>query len=313
MFKSQIALFGSVIAAFAFAYFIKPEPFPSTVEETRTLAKDVEADPARLPQVIRSVNLNKTYEIAGEEVPRDNFDALERLDRELLVNSYWHSSTMLNLKNARRFFPLIEPILAEEGVPDDFKYIAVAESNLRNVSSPAGAKGFWQFMSPVAKSFGLEINREVDERYHLEKATRAACKHIKNYKERFGTWTNALGAYNMGETRFARERSIQGMDSYYDMNFGSETGRYLFRLMAIKEIMEHPSDFGFYLDDEDSSLYAPLTNYKIITVDTSLPSLGEFAKEHGTTYRMLKIYNPWLISDKLTVSTGNSYEIKVPN
>ena len=219
---------------------------------------------------------------------------------------------MLNLKNARRFFPIIEPILKEEGVPDDFKYIAVAESNFRNVSSQAGAKGFWQFMTPVAKSFGLEINQEVDERYHLEKATRAACKHITKYKKRFGTWTNALGAYNMGETRFAREREIQGMDSYYDMNFGSETERYLFRVLAIKEIMEHPSDFGFYLDDAESLLYTPLTNYKTITVDKSIPSLGSFATEHGTTYRMLKIYNPWLISNKLTISQGNSYEIKIP-
>jgi len=264
-----------------------------------------------LPQVIKSVRMDKVYRLAGEPFPMENFDAMERLDRELLVNSYWHSSTMLNLKSANRYFPIIEPILESEGVPEDFKYIAVIESNLRNETSPAGAKGIWQFMTAVAKGFGLEVSGEVDERYHLEKSTLAACKLIKSYHKRFGNWTNAFGAYNMGETRFAREMSNQKMDSYYDMNFGSETGRYLFRILAVKEIMENPNDFGFY-PEQHEGLYKPLNDCLVLTIDKSIPDLGTYALEHGTTYRILKIYNPWLLTGRLSVPAGKTYELKVP-
>ena len=221
------------------------------------LAEDVSSS-TRLPQVIKSIRLDKVYSFAGEHLPRDNFDALERLDRELLVNSYWHSSTILNLKNAARYFAVIEPILSKNKIPDDFKYIAVAESNLRNETSPVGAKGIWQFMTPVAKGYGLEVSQDVDERYNLEKSTEAACRLIRDYYNRFGTWTNAAAAYNIGETRFASEMKRQKMESYYDMNLGAETGRYVFRLIAIKEIMESPQEFGFYLEDQE--LYTPLNN-----------------------------------------------------
>ena len=266
---------------------------------------------SQLPQVIKSVNLDKVYTLAGEKFPIDNFDALERFDREILVNSYWHSSTLLNIKASHRFFPTIEKILAEEGVPDDFKYVAVIESNLRNETSPAGAKGMWQFMTSVARGYDLEISNEVDERYHLEKSTRAACMLIKRYYKRFGSWSNAFGAYNMGETRFAKEQSIQNMKSYYDMNFGSETGRYLFRILAVKEIMESPTDFGFYVEP-NHALYKPLDDCLVLTIDKTIPNLGTYALEHGTSYRMLKIYNPWLISSRLTVAAGKTYQIKVP-
>ncbi|MDH3244094.1 MAG: lytic transglycosylase domain-containing protein [Saprospiraceae bacterium] len=265
----------------------------------------------RLPQVIKSVSLDKVYSFAGEALPSDNFDAMERLDRELVVNSYYHSSTILNLKNASRYFPVIEPILATEGVPDDFKYIAVIESNLRNITSPAGAKGIWQFMKVSGRGYGLEISSEVDERYHVEKATKAACDLIKDYRKRFGTWSNAAGAYNMGETRFAAEMNRQKMDSYYDMNFGAETGRYLFRVLAMKEIMQSPEQYGFYVD-QNQDLYKPLSDSRLYTADKTISDLGSFAKEQETTYRMLKLYNPWLISGKLTVAAGKSYEIKIP-
>ena len=263
----------------------------------------------KLPQIIKPVKIDGSVNFAGEYLPEDNFDVLERLDRELLVNSYWHSSTMLNIKAARRYFPVIENILAEEGVPDDFKYIAVAESNLRNATSPAGAKGLWQFMPAVAKGFGLEISSYVDERYHVEKATRAACKLIKSYKKRFGNWTNAAGAYNMGETRFAKELDRQKMESYYDMNFGEETGRYVFRILAIKEIMRNPDKYGFYLDKNE--LFQPFDNLKKVEVSSGISNLGEFAKEHGTTYRMLKVFNPWLTSYTLP-GNGKTYSIDVP-
>ncbi len=308
MIRSHVLTSVGVVLTSIFLFYASSDSDQSVAEATPMLEEGVD----RLPQVIKSVSLDKVYAIADEPLPMDNFDALERLERELLVNSYWHSSTLLNIKHSYRYFPIIEPILAEEGVPDDFKYVAVIESNLRNATSPAGAKGLWQFMSAVAKDYGLEIRTEVDERYHLEKSTRAACKHIKHYRKRFGNWTNAMGAYNMGETRFARERSRQGMDSYYDMNFGAETSRYLFRVLAVKEIMENPQDYGFYAQPE-GDLYKPLKDCQIVTVDQSIASLGEFAKEHGTSYRMLKVYNPWLISSKLTVPAGKTYEIKIPS
>lgn len=298
-----------VVGAFVFYASTGSEEATTPREKTSALAAPNEDG---LPQIIKPIRLDKTYTIAGEPLPADNFDVMERLDREILVNSYWHSSTLLNLKAAKRYFPIMEQVLAQAGVPDDFKYVSVIESNLRNVTSPAGAKGLWQFMPSVAKGYGLELSREVDERYHLEKSTKAACALISDYKKRFGTWTDAMAAYNMGETRFAKEQSIQQMDSYYDMNFGSETGRYLFRILAVKEIMQQPEDFGFYLVDPDP-LYKPLTDCKTIKVDKTITSLGEFAKSHGTTYRMLKVYNPWLISSRLTVAPGKTYEIMIPN
>ncbi len=264
-----------------------------------------------LPQVIQSVELNKVFSFAGEDVPFDNFDAMERLDRELTVNSYWHSSTLINIKKSTRFFPMIEAILAQEGVPDDFKYLAVAESNLSNVRSPAGARGIWQIMRNTAIGFGLEVNKYVDERYHYEKATRAACNILKTYKKRFGSWTMAAAAYNLGETRLAKEVKTQKENNYYHLNLGEETGRYVFRLIAFKEIMKNPSLFGFFYNANDR-LYKPLDNYYEVEVKKSIPSLGDFAHQHGTNYRMLKVYNPWLISNQLPVKEGKRYKIRIP-
>lgn len=261
-----------------------------------------------LPQIIEPVKLNKQFNWAGEVMP-DNIDTRERLDRELLVNAYWQSSTLLNVKAAYRYFPLIERILAEEGVPDDFKYLAVAESNLRNVVSPANAKGFWQIRKLAAKEMGLEVNDQVDERYHVEKATRAACRYLKQLHKRFGNWTNASAAYNMGPTNMARTLKNQGEDSYYNLNLGSESGRYLFRLIAIKEIIGQPQNFGFYV--EPSEMYPPIDNYYNVQVDKSVDSWSEFAKNHGTTYRMLKLYNPWLRDNDLTV-IKNTYMVRIP-
>ena len=261
-----------------------------------------------LPQIIEPVNLNKQFTWAGEVMP-DNFDNRERLDRELSVNAYWQSSTLLNLKAAARYFPTIERILAEEGVPDDFKYLAVAESNLRNVVSSANAKGFWQFRKLAAKEMGLEVNDEVDERYHVEKATRAACGYLKKLHKRFGNWTNASASYNVGPGNFNKALTKQGQTSFYDLNMGEETNRYIFRLIAIKEIISNPNEFGFYLDHGQK--YPPLDNYFQIEVDKSVSSWSDFAHQHGMTYRMLKVYNPWLRENKLTV-INNKYLIKVP-
>lgn len=263
-----------------------------------------------LPQQIRAVYLHKNFDFAGEQVPIENEDVRERLERELTVNSYYHSSTILNIKRSQRFFPTIDRILSENQIPLDFKYVAVAESNLDNVGSPAGAKGFWQLMPAVAKSFGLKINNEIDERYHLEKSTIAATKLIRNYKGKFDSWTNAAGAYNIGEGNFRREKQLQKEDDYYKMNFGSETNRYLFRVLALKEILSTPARFGF--DITPSERYEPWTEkLKQVKVTESLPSLADFAHKHGMSYRDLKVYNPWLLTNHLTVGKGQTYEIAV--
>lgn len=262
----------------------------------------------QLPQVIQSAIEDKTYYWADEAMPQ-TFDARERLDRELSVNSYWQSNTLLNIKKANRFFPTMERILAEEGVPDDFKYLAVAESDLRNATSSANAKGFWQFRKLASKEMKLEVNDEVDERYHLEKSTRAACKYLKKLRNRFGSWSNAAAAYNVGQGNFNKIREKQGEFSFYDLNINPETSRYLFRLIAIKEILSNPSKFGYQIQDYEK--YPPLDNYYTVEVTKSVPNWRNFAKEHGITYRVLKIYNPWLIDSKLTVKK-NIYQIKIP-
>lgn len=261
-----------------------------------------------LPQQIKAVNLDKKFDFAGEVVPI-NDDTKERLDRELSVNAYWQSTTLLNIKMAYKYFPVVERILKEQGVPDDFKFLAIAESGLRNVTSSASAKGFWQFMKPSAIEMGLEISDEVDERLHLEKSTKAACAYVKQMYKRFGTWTNVAGAYNVGPTSFARSLAEQKETSYYDLNINEETSRYLFRIIAIKEIVKNPADFGYYLEDHQK--YQPQQDLKEIKVSSTITSLTDFAHEHGLTYRMLKYYNPWLISNKLTVTPGKEYTIKV--
>jgi len=263
-----------------------------------------------LSQIIHSADLDKPYNFAGEALPMDNFDVRERLDRELMVNSYWHSSTILNIKSSARFFPMFEKIMNEYGVPDDFKYIAVAESSLRNVTSPAGAKGVWQFMKAVGQSFDLEVNSEVDERYHVEKATHAACKHILKLKKRFGSWTLAAAAYNVGPTKLAREKETQRANTYYDLNLNQETSRYIFRLVAIKEILKNPKQFGFYLSEDD--YYQPLDDYAVVETNEGISNLGDFAKKYGTSYRLLKVYNPWLKTGKLVNSKKKTYQIRIP-
>ena len=289
--------------------FIIFTSFSSLNDGKKKTSNDViETNSVNLPQVIKPIPQISKPSWAGEDMPM-NMDTRERLDRELSVNSYWQSSTLLNIKNANKFFPIIEPILAEEGVPDDFKYLAVAESSLRNVQSSAKAKGFWQFRKLAAKELGLEVNDEVDERYHVEKATRAAAQYLKKLHKRFGSWTNAAAAYNVGPTSFAKTLKNQGESSFYDVNVNDETGRYIFRLIAIKEIMKNPQNFGFYLEPQD--LYEKIDNVYYVEVDKSVSDWGEFARHNGVSYRILKYYNPWLRSGKLTV-INNKYLIKLP-
>lgn len=264
-----------------------------------------------VPQSVHAVSLPASASFAGEALPLDNFDAKERLDRELLRNSYYHSNTILNIKRTKRFFPIIEKILAEEGLPDDFKYLAVAESDLSNATSPAGAKGVWQFMKGTAKQYGMTVNSEVDERYHLDKSTRAACKYLKSLKNRFGSWTMAAAAYNVGGSRLNKVKTEQLSDSYFDLNLNAETGRYVFRIVALKEILSNPSQYGFLVQDHQK--YEPLTNYYEVELSEQNVKWAAFAKKHGTTYRMLKVYNPWLIASKLTNKSKRKYLIRIPN
>ncbi len=261
-----------------------------------------------LPQIVRAPDINRQFDWAGEIMPF-TADAKERLDRELMVNSYYHSSTLQVVKLSNRYFPEIEMILREYNIPDDFKYLAVAESGLRHVASHANAKGFWQFRKLAAKEYGLEVNDEVDERYHVERSTRAACKYLLWLKSKFGTWTNAAAAYNVGPTNYEKEREAQKETDFYDMNLNLETSRYIFRLIAIKEIMSNPEQYGFYLDQVEA--YPPMDIYDEVLVDKSINNWGDFAHEHGITYRELKRYNPWLRDNHLTV-IKNRYNIKIP-
>lgn len=262
-------------------------------------------------QAIRSINLDKDFDFCGEHLPMDNFDVRQRLDAELLRNVYYHSQTILEIKRANALFPVIEPILKAEGVPDDLKYLAVAESTLSNVMSPAGAKGIWQFMKGAAGDYNLEVNTEIDERFHLEKATRAACKYLRQQKERLGSWVLAAAAYNGGPDRIKQEMAKQRAKTFFDLNLAAdETMRYPFRIVAIKEVMTHPEVYEYNI--EKDHLYDPVNNYKIVEVSEPVENWGDFAVEHGTTYRMLKIYNPWLVDSKLTNKERKTYEIRIP-
>lgn len=262
-----------------------------------------------IPQVITPVSLDGPFSFAGEPLPMDNIDVRERLDQELTLNAYRHGNTLLNIKKAHRYFPVIERILAEHNLPADLKYLAVAESDLKPATSPAGARGYWQFMQETARYYGLEISTYVDERYHLEKATEAACKYLSGYHRRFGNWLLAAAAYNMGGTRLAKELDTQQAESYFDLNLNDETMRYVFRLVAIKTIMEDPKSFGFYLEEDDTY---PGDEFREVNVSESIPALGEFAQQHHTTYRHIKRLNPWLRSDKLPIAPGKEYLIRIP-
>ena len=257
---------------------------------------------------IHAVKLPEKMNFCSEDIPLDEQDIFERIDREIHVNTYWQSSTLLLLKRAHKYFPVIEPILKKEGIPDDFKYLAVAESSLMNVVSPSGAKGFWQFLSSTGKEYGLEINSNVDERYHLEKATAAACRYLNDAKQKFGTWTLAAASYNLGISKLSKRLEKQNVSSYYDLLLNDETSRYVPRIAVYKEILSHPGDYGFYFEEKD--LYKPLS-FKEVEVDTAVTDLVRFAKKYNMTYKELKILNPWLREDHLNNKTGKLYNIKV--
>ncbi|HRS53821.1 MAG TPA: lytic transglycosylase domain-containing protein [Bacteroidales bacterium] len=248
-------------------------------------------------------------EFAGEKVPLELFYVKESLERELIVNTYWQSNTLLMIKRANRFFPIIENILKENNIPDDFKYLALIESNFDNVVSPAGATGFWQFMKEIAKKYGLEITDEIDERYNLEKATSAACKYLKELYRTFGSWTNTAAAYNLGSTKFNEIITTQKTNNYYFMSLNNETSRYIYRILAVKIILSNPSKYGFYLRKKDLYYPIPITKYSI---DTTINNLADFAIKMKASYKILKIFNPWLRKNSLTNPNKKNYIICLP-
>ncbi len=255
------------------------------------------------------ITIPKDINFCGEILPVDDFTVHESLERELLVNTYWQSQTVLLHKRAARWFPIIEPILKANGVPDDMKYIALAESGLTNAVSPQKATGFWQIMETTAEHYGLEISSEVDERYNLEKSTQAACEVLLDAYKRYGNWTMAAASYNLGMGGIDKAMSKQKTDSYYNLYLNEETARYIYRIVALKEIISRPKSYGYHLRKTDMYPTIPVTK---ITVDTAITDLASFAIANGTTYKILKTLNPWMISSTLTSAANKKYTIQLP-
>ncbi|MDT0540067.1 MULTISPECIES: lytic transglycosylase domain-containing protein [Croceitalea] len=259
---------------------------------------------------ISAIDIPKDLNFAGEKVPFDDPEVMERVDREFLVNTYWQSNALLLMKRANKYFPIIEPILAKNNIPDDFKYLAVAESGLQNVVSPAGATGFWQIMRATGKEYGLEVNSNVDERYHVEKSTQVACEYLNKWKDRFGSWTLTAAAYNAGPGGIRKYMGIQKVDDYYDLLLGEETGRYLFRIMAIKEIIANPDKYGFDVENDD--FYNAVPTFSV-EVDEPVTDWADFANEYEINYKILKRHNPWLREPHLNNASKKKYTIEIPN
>lgn len=258
---------------------------------------------------IRLFDIPKELDFAGEKVPLEKGDIFERLEREIYVNAYWESNMILLLKRSAKYLPEIERMLKENGIPDDFKYVAIAESALMNVASPAGARGFWQIMEDTGKEYGLEITKDVDERYHFEKSTLAATKYLKKAHARFGDWTAVAASYNMGQSGFSRRQEEQLHNNYYELYLNDETSRYLFRILSFKIIFENPGAFGYHFRESD---YYKNPTFKTIRVEDDIKDLPKWAKENGSSYKDLKLYNPWLRDRNLNVKRGKSYEIMLP-
>lgn len=258
---------------------------------------------------IYSPILPDTMSFAGEKVPLSTYYVHEGLDLEVITNMYRHSSTMLYFKRANRYFPIIEPILKKNGIPSDFKYLCVIESGLTNATSPAKAQGFWQFIPSTGANYGLTVNDEIDMRNNLSASTEAACKYIRSLYNKFHSWTAAAAAYNCGENGLARRISKQSTDNYYDLWLNSETSRYVYRILAMKLIMQNPQKYGFHLRQCD--LYPPIPT-RAATLSGQNVDLYEFARSNGTSYKMLRMLNPWIQTDVLKNKSNQKYMVQLP-
>lgn len=293
-----LALVGLLSLCLLFIYALQDAPTDENFE--KKLINDYNVYALQVPEHL---------DFSGEAIPLNNPDILERMDRELLVNTYWQSNGLLMFKRAKKYFPIIEPILEKYNIPNDFKYLAVIESGLTNAVSPAGARGVWQIMKTTGRENGLEVNTNVDERYHLEKATEVACKYLLKSKEQLGSWTLAAAAYNAGNSGVSRRLKEQNVTDYYDLLLGEETGRYLFRIVALKEILNNPNKYGFNFREKD--LYSNVPTYKV-EVDTAVTDFTQFAEKFGINYKILKLHNPWLREPHLNNKTRKQYFIDIP-
>ncbi len=296
--KSFLAIIGLIALAGFLIYGVQDAPSDENLETK--IINDYN---------IYALNIPENLEFSGEALPLADPEVFERMDRELLVNTYWQSNGLLMFKRANKFFPTIEPILEKYGVPDDFKYLAVIESGLTNAVSPAGARGFWQILKITARENGLEVNTNVDERYNLEKATEVACKYLLKAKKQFGSWTLAAASYNAGRAGISKRLKAQNVDTYYDLLLGEETGRYIFRIIALKEILNAPTKYGFNFRAKD--LYKTIPTYKV-QVDTAVTDFVEFSERFGITYKILKTHNPWLRESHLNNKSKKEYLIEIP-
>lgn len=288
----------NIALSVCFIYRSQPQSANSDARPTRQ-EKATENPDVHLPEQIS---------LAGEAVPLNRLDVREALKKELIVNTYLHSHTIQILKNAPRMFALIEPILKANGIPDDFKYLAVIESRLDPlVVSPAGAVGIWQIMKGTAKELGLEVTPEVDERYHIEKSTQAAADYLNKAYRKFGSWTLAAASYNAGSNMISRQMDLQQQTNYYNLLLGEETERYVFRILALKQIMNQPEMYHFKVSD-----LHPAEETQTIKVSTSIKNWAEFAREQGITYKTLKRFNPWLRKNELHNPRHKTYQIKIP-
>ena len=258
---------------------------------------------------IKALKFPENLNLAGERVPLEKNDIRERMDRELLVNTYWQSNGLLLIKRANKYFPILEPLLKKYGLPDDFKFLALAESGFTDETSSAGAAGMWHFMKATGKEYNLEINSNVDERYNIEKSTKVAAEYLRASQDRFNSWTLAAAAYNAGNYGVSRRLEAQEVTSYYDAKLANETERYVFRILALKEIISNPKNYGFVFDQED--LYTMPKTYTI-KIDSAITNITDFAKGFGINYKEFKIHNPWLRENKLNNKSNKVYEIKIP-
>ncbi len=297
IFVTGIAAGGAMIAAFAFN---KGTDRESLVQ--------VQAD-GRLQYKWYPPELPKTANFAGEPTPLDRWEVRERLDRDILTNYYTHGSLLYILKLTTRYFPVIEPRLKAAGIPDDFKYLCVAESSLQHLTSAAGAQSLWQFLGGTATQYGLQVDGEVDERYNVAKATDAACKYFNTAYAKFGTWTAAAASYNCGMGGYNSQASYQGSQNYYDLLLPEETNRYMFRIIALKYLLSNAQQYGYIVQGADA--YRPFKSHTE-TITESIPDLAAYAKDKGTSYKIIKILNPWLRGRSLTVRSGKSYEVELP-
>ncbi|MGF1534704.1 MAG: lytic transglycosylase domain-containing protein [Bernardetiaceae bacterium] len=260
-------------------------------------------------RLIRSPYIPDKLNFAGEPVPLYEDEVREKLERELLINLYWESHTSYIIKRSGRWFPLLEEVLRQEGIPDDFKYLAVAESELDNATSPSGAKGFWQIMSFTAKEYGLEVSAQIDQRYDPIRSGQAACTYLKNAYQKFDNWTAAAASYNMGMGGLSRQMQTQRSTSYYDLVLNNETSRYIYRILAFKLIMEYPERYHFDIPPEERYQNPPMRQ---LTIEKSIPDLVSYAHSQGTTYKTLRHYNPWIQGYSLSVLPGKTYTLQLP-